>query len=66
MPEPNNSELDGLARSSDVVLMHTSHAKHSATNAIERSVETSRLVRVNGRGATSLFRALLGWSTSDE
>lgn len=62
----NNSELDGLARSSDVVLMHTSHAKHSATNAIERSVETSRLVRVNGRGATSLFRALLGWSTSDE
>ena len=61
----NNSELDGLVRSSDVVLMHTSHAKHSATNAIERSVETSRLVRVNGRGATSLFRDLLRWATSD-
>ncbi len=60
----NNSELDGLVRSSDVVLMQTSHAKHAATDAIERSVETSRLVRVNGRGATSLFRDLLEWATS--
>ena len=61
----NNPELRGLVRSSDVVLMHTSHAKHAATNAIERSVEPSRLVRVNGRGATSLFRDLLEWTTSD-
>ena len=61
----NNSELDGLVRSSDVILMQTSHAKHAATNAIERSVETSRLVRVNGRGATSLLRGLLEWATSD-
>ena len=61
----NNSELSGLVRSSDIVLMQTSHAKHAATNAIERSVETSRLVRVNGRGATSLFRGLLEWATSD-
>lgn len=60
----NNSELDGFVRSSDVVLMQTSHAKHAATNAIERSVESSRLVRVNGRGATSLFRGLLEWATS--
>lgn len=61
----NNPELDGLVRSSDVVLMQTSHAKHAATDAIERSVEPPRLVRVNGRGATSLFRALLEWTTSD-
>ena len=60
----NNPELNGLVRSSDVVLMQTSHAKHAATNAIERSVETSRLVRVNGRGATSLFGGLLEWATS--
>ncbi len=59
----NNSELDGLVRSSDVVLMQTSHAKHAATIAIERSIETTRLVRVNGRGATSLFRGLLEWAT---
>ena len=61
----NSPELDGFVRSSDVVLMQTSHAKHAATNAIERAVERSRLVRVNGRGATSLFRALLEWATSD-
>ena len=61
----NNPELNGLVRSSDVVLMQTSHAKHAATNAIERSVETSRLVRVNGPGATSLVRGLLEWATSD-
>ena len=61
----NNSELEGLVRGSDVVLMQTSHAKHAATTAIERSTETSRLVRVNGRGATSLFRGLLEWATSD-
>ena len=59
----NNPELNGLIRSSDVVLMQTSHAKHAATNAIERAVETARLVRVNGRGATSLFRGLLEWAT---
>ena len=61
----NNSELEGLVRGSDVLLMQTSHAKHAATKAIERSIETSRLVRVNGRGATSLFRGLLEWATSD-
>ena len=60
----NNLELENLVRSSDVVLMQTSHAKHAATNSIERLIETSRLVRVNGRGATSLFRGLLEWATS--
>ena len=60
----NSPDLDGFVRSSDVVLMQTSHAKHAATNAIQRAVERSRLVRVNGRGATSLFRGLLEWATS--
>jgi hypothetical protein len=60
----NNSALEGLVRGSDVVLMQTSHAKHAATAAIERSIEPSRLVRVNGRGATALFRGLLAWATS--
>ena len=60
----NNSELDGFVRSSDVILMQTSHAKHAATTAIERSVEPSRLVRVNGHGATSLFRGLVEWARS--
>jgi len=52
-------------RGSDVILVQTSHARHAATMAIERSVESSRLVRVNGRGATSLFRALLEWAAAD-
>lgn len=60
----NSPELNSFVRSSDVVLVHTSHAKHAATNAIERSVEAARLVRVNGRGATSLFRSLLDWAAS--
>ena len=58
----NNSELEGLVHRSDVLLMQTSHAKHAATMAIERLIETTRLVRVNGRGATSLFRGLLEWA----
>lgn len=59
----HSSDLDGFVRSSDVILMQTSHAKHAATIAIERAIETSRLVHVNGRGATSLFRCLLKWAT---
>ncbi|MYI07472.1 MAG: hypothetical protein F4059_09215 [Gemmatimonadetes bacterium] len=58
-----SSELNSFVRGSDVVLMQTSHAKHAATIVIERAIETSRLVRVNGRGATSLFRCLLKWAT---
>jgi len=63
--QANNSELDAFVRGLDVVLMQVSHAKHAATSAIERSVETTRLVRINGRGATSLLRGLLGWAQSE-
>ena len=59
----NTLELEGFVRTSDVILMQTSHAKHAATTAIERLTEPSRLVRVNGRGATSLFRGLLEWAS---
>ncbi len=61
----NSSELESFVGASDVVLMQTSHAKHAATRAIENSIEEARLVRVNGRGATSLFRGLLDWAASD-
>ena len=61
----NGPELEGLIRTSDVLLMQTSHAKHAATTAIERSADPSRLVRVNGRGATALFRGLVEWTTAD-
>lgn len=60
----NSQELQNLVSASDVVLVQTSHAKHAATTAIERLVESRRLVRVNGRGATSLFRGLLEWVTA--
>ena len=61
----NSPELESLVRASDVVLVQTSHAKHAATIAIERSTEARRLVRVNGRGATSILRGLLEWAASD-
>ena len=62
----NSSALEGFVRSSDVVLVQTSHAKHAATDAISAaSADHSRLVLVNGRGATSLFRGLLNWVTGD-
>ncbi|WP_419921894.1 protein DpdD [Candidatus Poriferisodalis sp.] len=61
----NSPELESLVRASDVVLVQTSHAKHAATIAIERLIGAKRLVRVNGRGATSIFRGLLEWATSD-
>ena len=62
----NSSALEGLVRSSDVVLVQTSHAKHAATDAISAaSADHSRVVLVNGRGATSLFRGLLNWITGE-
>lgn len=60
----NSEELENLVSASDVVLVQTSHAKHAATAAIEHLVDAKRLVRVNGRGATSLFRCLLEWVTA--
>lgn len=61
----NSSELQSLVRGSDVVLMQTSHAKHAATTAIEGAIAEAKLVRVNGRGASSLFRGLLEWADAD-
>ena len=62
----NSSELEGFVRSSDVVLVQTSHAKHAATDAISAALaDHSRVVLVNGRGATSLFRGLLNWARGD-
>ena len=62
----NSSALEGFVRSSDVLLVQTSHAKHAATDAISAaSTDHSRIVLVNGRGATSLFRGLLNWITGE-
>lgn len=60
----NSDALTALAKGVDVLLVQTSHAKHAATQALEEAIpDRSRLVLVNGRGATSLLRALLEWST---
>ena len=62
--EPDSSKsLASLAQGVDVMLVQTSHAKHAATAAIGTAVtDPSRLVLVNGRGASSLMRALLSWA----
>lgn len=57
----NAPELEALVRGSDVLLVHTSHAKHAATNAIRSSGDDDKVVLVHGRGASSLFRALGAW-----
>ena len=62
----NSSALEAFVHSSDVVLVQTSHAKHAATDAISAATaDHSRIVLVNGRGATSLFRGLLNWTTGE-
>lgn len=56
----NSDRLESMARNCDVVLVHTSHAKHAAVAALEAAVGPGgELLRVHGRGATSLVRALL-------
>lgn len=55
--------LISLVQSVDVMLVQTSRAKHAATAAIDAAItDRSRLVYVNGRGASSLMRALLDWT----
>nr|WP_304412406.1 protein DpdD [Nocardia sp. 348MFTsu5.1] len=61
--EVNSKSLVSLVQGVDVMLVQTSHATHAATGAINTAVvDSSRLVLVNGRGATSLMRALLDWA----
>jgi len=55
-------ELDAMVRGADVLLMQVSRATHAATNAIRAALDDpSRLVYVNGRGASAIFRGLIGW-----
>ena len=57
-------ELVALARGADVILMQISRAKHMATEAIEDAIsDPSRLVYVNGRGASAILKALYDWLT---
>jgi hypothetical protein len=61
----NSDALGALARGVDVLLVQTSHAKHAATQAIEAAVpDRSRLLLVNGRGASAIVRALWDWAAS--
>jgi hypothetical protein len=61
----NSDRLAATVRSSAVVLVHTSKATHAATNAIsDAASETNEIVWVNGRGASSIFRAFLSWAGS--
>ena len=61
--EVNSKSLVSLVQGVDVMLVQTSHATHAATGAISAAVvDSNRLVLVNGRGATSLMRALLDWT----
>ncbi|UPK63614.1 hypothetical protein MYP14_23440 [Rhodococcus pyridinivorans] len=61
--EVNSKSLVSLVQGVDVMLVQTSHATHAATGAISAAVvDSSRLVLVNGRGATSLMRGLLDWA----
>lgn len=56
------NELVAIAQSTDVFLVQTSRAKHPATNAIVEALDDpNRLVYVNGRGASAIFRCLLDW-----
>jgi len=60
--EVNSAALASLVKGVDVMLVQTSHAKHSATIAINMAiVDPRRLVLVHGRGASALMRALLEW-----
>lgn len=59
----NSDSLVALVRGVDVMLVQTSHATHAATGAIDVAIQDPRrLVRVHGRGATSLMRALMDWA----
>ena len=56
----NSDRLEAMARNCDVIAVQTSHAKHAAVAALEAAAGPGgKLLRVNGRGATSLFRALV-------
>ncbi len=57
-----SASLSAMAKGVEVMLVQTSHAKHAATQALEAAMpDRSRLVYVNGRGATALLRGLLTW-----
>lgn len=61
----NSDRLVATVRSAAAVFVHTSKATHAATNAISAAAsEKNQIVWVNGRGASSIFRAFLWWAES--
>lgn len=62
----NSDRLEALVKGCDVVLVQTSRASHAATGAIAAvAVDPSRIVFVNGRGASSILRGLNQWVWGD-
>ncbi len=58
----NSDSLSSMVKSSDLVIVQTSHAKHAATKAIDEAVRSKdRLVRVDGKGTSSIIRTFLNW-----
>jgi hypothetical protein len=62
----NSERLEALVRGCDVVLVQVSRATHAATDAISAvGADPSKVVYVNGRGATSIMRELTSWVRGD-
>jgi len=61
--------LTAMVKGVDVMLVHTSRAKHAATDSIKVAMipgEESKIVRVAARGASSLWRELNKWVEQPE
>jgi hypothetical protein len=59
-----SNELRSFASSRDLVLIHTSKAKHAATEVLNEAI-TGERIYVAGRGRGSIINALLSWNPSD-
>jgi hypothetical protein len=59
-----SNELRSFASSCDLVLIHTSKAKHAATEVLNEAI-TGERIYVAGRGRGSIINTLLSWNPSD-
>jgi len=59
MDHGGNATLRSRVQEADIVVMHTWHSKHAATNFIEQHLDAStELIRPEGKGSASIMRAL--------
>jgi hypothetical protein len=59
-----SNELRSFAANSDIVLIHTSKAKHAATEELNRYI-TGQRIYVSGKGRGSIINSLLQWKAND-